>query len=82
MPIGASFVRWYNESHRHSAIGYVTPCQRHDGESAAILAQRRCVYEQAKREHPERWSRHARPWEEPATVYLNPEKETLEMLRK
>ncbi len=78
----ASFVRWYNESHRHSAIGYVTPCQRHDGETAAILAQRRCVYERAKRQHPERWSGHVRRWKTPATVYLNPEKHTLEMLRK
>jgi putative transposase len=25
------FVRWYNEEHRHSGIGYVTPAQRHAG---------------------------------------------------
>ncbi|MCP4449582.1 MAG: transposase, partial [Myxococcales bacterium] len=43
----AAFVDWYNNEHRHSAIGYVTPSQRHDGEGDEILAKRRCVYEQA-----------------------------------
>ncbi|WP_169465840.1 hypothetical protein [Massilia polaris] len=26
-----TFVRWYNEEHRHSAIKFVTPAQRHAG---------------------------------------------------
>jgi transposase InsO family protein len=34
------FVQWYNEEHRHSAIGYVTPGQRHRGEEVTILADR------------------------------------------
>lgn len=42
------FVHWYNEEHRHSAIRYVTPGQRHRGDDAAILAHRRQVYNQAK----------------------------------
>lgn len=76
----AAFVGWYNNEHRHSAIGYVTPCERHNGEAEAILAKRRYVYEQAKQRHPERWSGHTRTWETPAVVYLNPDKHTLEML--
>ena len=27
------FVRWYNEEHRHSALNYVTPEQRHSGDA-------------------------------------------------
>lgn len=78
----AEFVTWYNEEHLHSSIGYVTPVQRHDGKSEAILAQRREVYANAKRRNPERWSGDIREWKTTDTVYLNPTKETLEMLRK
>ena len=39
----ARFVHWYNEEHRHSAIGYVTPGERHRGEAEAVLAKRRCA---------------------------------------
>ncbi len=42
------FVTWYNDEHKHSAIGYVTPSQRHNGEAADILAKRRRVFEAAK----------------------------------
>jgi transposase InsO family protein len=77
-----SFVAWYNDEHRHSSIGFVTPSQRHRGESDEILCKRRCVYEAAKRRHPHRWSGPSRRWDAPATVYLNPDKETLEGLEK
>ena len=33
------FVRWYNTEHRHSALNYVTPQQRHTGEADQILAK-------------------------------------------
>lgn len=38
-----SFVRWYNHAHRHSAIQFVTPAERHSGRDRAILAQRKAV---------------------------------------
>ena len=67
-----SFVQWYNHSHKHSGIKYVTPAQRHQGEDIAILAQRKQVYEKAKKQHPERWSGDTRNWEHESIVRLNP----------
>ena len=69
------FVNWYNHEHMHSAIKFVTPVQRHNGEDKAILAQRKQVYQQAKVKHPERWSGEIRNWDEITEVYLNPENE-------
>lgn len=69
----ARFVAWYNEQHHHSAIGFVTPAQRHAGEDLAILARRRELYVRAYRRRPMRWSRQPRPWRRPEVVTLNPE---------
>lgn len=69
-----TFVHWYNEEHRHSAIGFVTPAQRHAGLDAALLRQRTVVYEAAKARHPERWSGSTRNWQPVTIVHLNPEK--------
>jgi len=68
------FVPWYNEEHRHSGIGFVTPGQRHRGEDQAILAERHRVYELARARHPERWSGTTRNWNWIDAVYLNPKK--------
>jgi len=68
------FVDWYNQQHRHSAIQFVTPTQRHDGLDHSLLERRRAVYETAKRKHPQRWSQHTRNWQRVEIVYLNPEK--------
>ena len=69
------FADWYNERHRHSAIQFVTPGQRHRGEDIAILTQRKALYEAAKANSPERWSGKTRNWEHLSTVYLNPTKD-------
>ena len=37
------FVTWYNGTHLHSALAYVTPEQRHTGVANAVLARRRDV---------------------------------------
>lgn len=66
------FVTWYNTEHRHSALTFVTPEQRHRGEDGTILAQRRQVYAAARERHPLRWKRHTRPWATPDRVWLNP----------
>jgi putative transposase len=70
----AGFVEWYNEHHRHSALKFVTPGQRHRGEHQAILAQRVQLYEAARAQHPERWSGATRNWEPDTVVLLNPGK--------
>ena len=71
--VGA-FVRWYNEEHRHGAIGFVTPAQRHAGMDAALLNNRIAIYAAAKAKHPERWSGATRNWQPVLVVHLNPEK--------
>lgn len=71
----ARFVDWYNTEHRHSAIRYVTPDERHFGHERAILARRRSVYQKAQRAHPERWTRGIRNWTPVGDVTLNPERD-------
>jgi putative transposase len=67
------FVGWYNSSHRHSGIRFVTPDERHTGRDVDILARRAALYEQARRRHPERWARSTRNWAPVGAVYLNPQ---------
>ncbi|QDV07858.1 hypothetical protein Poly30_33910 [Planctomycetes bacterium Poly30] len=50
------FVQWYNYEHKHSAIRFVTPADRHDGKDGAILQKRKAVMEEAKKRNPNRWS--------------------------
>ena len=70
-----SFAQWYNNKHRHSAIRYVTPNQRHSGEEHIILEHRKCVYDAAKQRNPARWSGAIRNWDRIEEVWLNPPKE-------
>lgn len=74
------FVHWYNDEHRHSAIGYVTPNQRHQGYARAILRRRLRVYEAARRRRPGRWSGDTRRWLANDEVVLNPERVTADKL--
>ena len=70
------FVAWYNTEHRHSALNYVTPQQRHSGQDIAVLAQRKRVYEKAKADQPQRWSGETRNCQPVGPVWLNPDRET------
>ncbi|PWC14349.1 hypothetical protein B4923_05475 [Brenneria roseae subsp. americana] len=71
------FSRWYNEAHRHSGIGYVTPEQRHQGQDISLLANRKAVYEAARKARSGRWSRQCRQWQRVGVVMLNPDKPQL-----
>ena len=73
-----TFVHWYNEEHRHSAIGFVTPAERHAGSDIALLRQRTVVYEAARKKHPERWSAATRNWQPVQIVHLNPDQHVID----
>ena len=69
-----SLVEGYNHEHRHSAIRFVTPAQRHVGLDENVLANRKVVYEAARARHPHRWSGSTRNWQRVQAVHLNPDK--------
>ena len=71
------FVHWYNNFHRHSGIGYVTPAQRHTGQDGALLAARHEVYQKARQSNPGRWSRQTWNWTPVGAVTLNPERDAV-----
>ena len=66
-------VHWYNHEHRHSAIRFVTPAQRHLKLDQAILAERAKVYSAARNANPNRWSGGTRNWSPITEVHLNPQ---------
>jgi transposase InsO family protein len=65
-------VHWYNHEHRHSAIRFVTPEQRHAGMDHSMLKQRINVYTAAREKNPARWTRSTRNWSPIHEVHLNP----------
>ena len=67
-------VEWYNHEHRHSAIRFVTPAQRHEGLDEDLLNNRQAVYEAARVRNPKRWSGSVRNWQRIQEVHLNPDK--------
>jgi len=66
-------VHWYNDEHKHSAIRFVTPNQRHAQQDKHLLAARAAVYERARQNHPQRWSKQCRNWRRVDQVHLNPD---------
>jgi transposase InsO family protein len=73
----ARFVHWYNHVHRHSAIRYVTPAQRHAGKDRPLLQARHALYRAARDRNPARWSGNTRDWTPAGAVTLNPEREAV-----
>lgn len=72
----ANFVVWYNTIHKHSAIKYVTPGQRHKKVDVQMLLKREHVYARAQQQNPSRWSQKTRNWQYISAVELNPDKKT------
>jgi hypothetical protein len=70
----SALVHWSNDTHRHrhSAIGFVTPAQRHHQTDEAMLRVRAVVYEKARHKHSERWSKQTRDWTFVNAAHLNP----------
>jgi len=74
----AGLVDWYNHEHRHSAIRFVTPAQRHAGLDGALLERRKVVYEAARARNPLRWRGPTRNWQRIHAVHLNPDRDKTE----
>jgi putative transposase len=74
------FVHWYNQEHRHSAIRFVTPHERHEGLDNGLLQRRDDVYEAAKAANPQRWSGPTRNWQPVRVVHLNPDQSSAEKI--
>jgi putative transposase len=68
----AAFVHWYNTEHRHSAIRFVTPDERHFNREGKVLEHRHQVYERARNRRPDRWTRSTRNWTPAGIVRLGP----------
>jgi putative transposase len=75
------FFRWYNEEHRHSALGLLTPAMVHDNQTATVLEQRQTVLTAAYQTHPERFVRKApQPLPVPKEVWINKPSHSLEAI--
>lgn len=66
------FFHWYNEDHRHSGLGLLTPAVVHFGQAPAVLAARQVVLDAAYQAHPDRFVRRPpRPLPLPSEVWIN-----------
>ena len=67
------FFAWYNNEHRHSGIGYMTPHSVHYGTAMAMHATRQATLDGAFQDHPNRFKgRPPRPHPLPTEVWINP----------
>jgi putative transposase len=68
-----AFFDWYNNHHRHSSLGLMTPATIHYGRAAALTAQRQVTLQAAYEQHPERFVKGLpKPPAVPTAVWINP----------
>jgi putative transposase len=66
------FFSWYNDEHRHSSIGMLTPAMVHYGRAEQIFQKRQFVLDTAYLAHPERFVSSApKPLSLPKEVWIN-----------
>ena len=65
------FFPWYNNEHRHSALGLHTPADIHYSRAGAVRATRAGVLAVAYTTHPERFARLPRPPKLPTASWIN-----------
>jgi putative transposase len=66
------FFSWYNQEHRHSGLGLLTPAMVHFGQTESVRAARQAVLDAAYQAHPERFVRRPpQPLPLPAAVWIN-----------
>ncbi len=69
------FFAWYNDCHRHSGIGYMTPASVHHGHADALYRQRTRTLESAFAAHPKRFKGIGpQPPRLPVAAWINPPK--------
>ncbi len=67
-----AFFRWYNDEHRHSGIGLMTPAAVHYGQAKRLHVKRARVLEAAYAARPERFVRGApKPPTLPSAAWIN-----------
>jgi putative transposase len=68
-----AFFAWYNDEHRHSGIGYMTPRSVHYGQAQELLLTRQTALDAAFLAHPVRFKgKSPRPPKLPTAVWINP----------
>lgn len=71
------FFPWYNDEHRHSGIGLMTPAAVHDGTAVALTAKRAVTLDAAFAANPIRFKGRApQPPQLPTAAWINPPKTT------
>jgi putative transposase len=66
------FFAWYNNEHRHSGLGLLSPAVVHHGLAPEAIARRRVVLDAAYTAHPERFVRKPpQPLPAPKEVWIN-----------
>jgi len=66
------FFSWYNQEHRHSGIGLLTPAMVHYGQAGEVFQKRQLVLDAAYQAHPERFVRWPpKPLSIPKEVWIN-----------
>jgi len=74
---GHTFFPWYNDEHRHSGIGMMTPAMVHYGLAVAVRENRQLALDAAFAAHPERFVRRApTPPLLPKEVWINKPKQS------
>jgi putative transposase len=69
------FLAWYNNDHRHSGIGYMTPTVVHHGHAQECWQQRATTLRAAFFANPNRFKGNApRPHQLPIAAWINPPK--------
>jgi putative transposase len=70
---GQAFFRWYNQDHRHSGLGFLTPAVVHLGQADVVRAHRDRVLAAAYAAHPERFvNGQPQSADLPTAVWINP----------
>jgi putative transposase len=66
------FLRWYNQEHRHTGLGLMTPAMVHYDQAEGVQEQRQRVLDGAYMDHPERFvGGRPTPPELPEEVWIN-----------